>query len=476
MVVSNPNKKLKGASTSSKAEERKIGSTSISKDDTLSGLFKKSKEEYKAEIMLNVVVEGLLAKLRSNVIEHHISLERGFKEGLIDLLILLTQIQLVLNDVEKRQVSDEFLRSWSAKLRDVAYDIDDVLDEFGYKILQQKVLSSYLLSNSIVSPLNMAENIKTINESLNILKDDIASYDLRAEFVNSIPEISFNMEIDSFLDDSKVNQNVGNNIIYLNRCTECEEVPTLGHLPSLRILEIFGLWKVRSIGSEFYSYSEGSHRNTTALFQALRILKLLFMSSLEEWKGAKELTSAGEVLLVFACLEELIIRGCNKLRDFPDSVHTCISLQKFVVQDCPKLRSLLCVPSITTLPSGVQCYTSSVEYMENRDCLSSTSSIHPSLQKLKLYGSVLFLDQIQYFIALKILWIQEFGEIVALPEWLGNLSSLQELYIVDCKNLVHLSAKETMQRFTKLKTVMINGCPKLNNQIDHNPFIQFPYS
>ncbi|KAF3969654.1 hypothetical protein CMV_006575 [Castanea mollissima] len=358
---------LRGASTSSKAEERKIGSTLISNEDTLSGLFKKSKEEYRAEIILNVVVEGLLAKLRSNVIEHHISLERGFKEGLIDLLILLTQIQLVLNDVEKRQ-------------------------------------------------------------------------------------------------------------IYLNRCTECEEVPTLGHLPNLRLLEIFGMWNVRSIGSEFYGYSEGSHRNTTTLFPALRMLKLLFMSSLEEWKGAKELTSAGEVLLVFPCLEELIIRGCNKLRDMPDSVHTCISLQKLVVQDCPKLRSLLCVPSITTLPSGVQCYTSSVEYMENGDCLPSTSSIHPSLQKLKLYGSVLFLDQIQYFTALKILWIQELGEMVALPEWLGNLSSLQELYIVDCKNLVHLSTKETMQRFTKLKTVMIYGCPKLNNQIDHNPFIQFPYS
>uniref|UniRef100_A0A7N2MTV7 BED-type domain-containing protein n=1 Tax=Quercus lobata TaxID=97700 RepID=A0A7N2MTV7_QUELO len=94
------------------------------------------KEEYRAEIILYVVVEGLLAKLRSTVIEDHISLERGFKEGLMDLLILLTQIQLVLSDVEKRQVSDEFLRSWSAKLRDVAYDIDDVLDEFGYKILE----------------------------------------------------------------------------------------------------------------------------------------------------------------------------------------------------------------------------------------------------------------------------------------------------------------------------------------------------
>ena len=110
--------------------------------------------------------------------------------------------------------------------------------------------------------------------------------------------------------------------------------------------------------------------------------------------------------------------------------------------------------------------------MENGDCLPSTSSIHPSLQKLKLYGSVLFLDQIQYFIALKILWIQEFGEMVALPEWLGNHSSLQELYIVDCKNLAHLPTEETMRRLTELKTVMIYGCLKLSNQIDHIPFVK----
>ena len=200
-----------------------------------------SKKKYRAKVILNVVVEGLLAKLRSTVIEHHTSLEQGFKEGLIDFLILLTQIQLVLNDVEKRQVSDEFLRSWSVKLRDVAYDIDDVLDEFGYKILQQKVLSSYLLSNHIVSPLNMAENIKTINESLNILKDDIASYDLQAEFVNSIPEISFNMETDSFLDDSKVNQNVGNNIVEATYCDTVTEITKI--LPQYELTE-YDCWSI----------------------------------------------------------------------------------------------------------------------------------------------------------------------------------------------------------------------------------------
>ena len=112
------------------------------------------------------------------------------------------------------------MRIWLAKLRYVAYDIDDVVDEFGYNILQQKVLNHSSPSNDII---NRANKIKIIYESLNRLKGDIASYELRVEFVNSIPKISFNMEMDSFLDDSKVNQNVGSKIVeatYYDRVTE----------------------------------------------------------------------------------------------------------------------------------------------------------------------------------------------------------------------------------------------------------------
>ena len=110
-----------------------------------------SKAEYIVEILLGVFVEGLLAKLRSIFVEQHISFELGFKEGLTNLFSGLTKIQLVLNGVEKRQASDEFLRSWLARLRRVAYDIDDVLDEFGYNILQQEVLNYSSPSNDIIN-------------------------------------------------------------------------------------------------------------------------------------------------------------------------------------------------------------------------------------------------------------------------------------------------------------------------------------
>ena len=206
-----------------------------------------SKAEYKAEILLGVFVEGLLAKLRSIVIEQHLSFELGFKEGLIDILILLTQVQLVLNDAEQRQASDDFVRSWLVELRRVAYDIDDVLDEFGYNILQQKVLNYSSPSNVII---NMANKIKTINESLNRLKGDIASYDLRAKLENSIPDISFNMEIDSFLDDSKVNLNVGNNIVEATYCDSVIEITET--LPQYELTEYdyWSIFKKRATANE----------------------------------------------------------------------------------------------------------------------------------------------------------------------------------------------------------------------------------
>ena len=231
--------------------------------------------------------------------------------------------------------------------------------------------------------------------------------------------------------------------IYLRSCHECEKVPTLGQLPCLRVLEIHNMPKVRSIGSELYFYSDGSYRNTATLFPALRILKLDSMFGLEEWKDANELTSAGEVLLVFPSLKELILLDCKKLRylpgvlsliqyleiidcgikelssglqfctflqhleisscsnlkSIPESLHTYLSLRKFIVRYCRKLRYLPGVSSvirhleivgcgIDELPSGLQ-FCTSLQYLKIRDCQNLKSipdlgEVFHSLINLKL--------------------------------------------------------------------------------------------
>uniref|UniRef100_A0A7N2MT54 BED-type domain-containing protein n=1 Tax=Quercus lobata TaxID=97700 RepID=A0A7N2MT54_QUELO len=231
--------------------------------------------------------------------------------------------------------------------------------------------------------------------------------------------------------------------IKLGYFKNCEEVPTLGHLPCLRVLEIAGMWEVGCIGSEFYR--DESCKNTR-LFPALRILKLEYME------------------------------GCKRVdKNLPDSLHTCTSLQKLVV-GWTDLRYLPGVPS-SIIRRGIEDLPTGSEYLENWDCLpSSTYSIQLSLQSLMFCGPDTLLDQIQYFTALKILWIGANVNLVDLPEWLGNISSLQQLYLVHCWELVHLPTKEAMQRLTQLKKLVISRCPKFEHneriKISHVPYVE----
>ena len=97
--------------------------------------------------------------------------------------------------------------------------------------------------------------------------------------------------------------------IYLFKCNKCEQVPTLGHLPCLKALEMREMNDVICIGVEFY----GTCSNV--LFPKLRTLTIRCMWELEEWKDALEEVTSAHV--VFPCLEELTIENCSQLRSAP---------------------------------------------------------------------------------------------------------------------------------------------------------------
>ncbi|KAJ0960699.1 hypothetical protein J5N97_001426 [Dioscorea zingiberensis] len=58
---------------------------------------------------------------------------------LVELKNTLTKIDRVLNDAEKREVKDESVKLWLRELRGVAYDAEDLLDEFEYELLRARV-------------------------------------------------------------------------------------------------------------------------------------------------------------------------------------------------------------------------------------------------------------------------------------------------------------------------------------------------
>ncbi|KAJ4842568.1 hypothetical protein Tsubulata_008515 [Turnera subulata] len=133
------------------------------------------------ESVLTFVVEEMLKKLGSLALEG-ISVAWGLKEKLQKLNDTLTFIRAVLHDAVERQGREESVKIWLQKLGDVAYEGEDVLDEFGYEILRQKMeggtpskkVSNFFSasSNPIAFRLHMGNKIKKINNELAKIKDD----------------------------------------------------------------------------------------------------------------------------------------------------------------------------------------------------------------------------------------------------------------------------------------------------------------
>ncbi|KAF2296384.1 hypothetical protein GH714_037665 [Hevea brasiliensis] len=203
----------------------------------------------------------------------------------------------------------------------------------------------------------------------------------------------------------------------------------LGHLPRLKLLWISGMDKIRSIGNEFYGIGDGSTSNGVRPFPALKVLGFRSMKSLLELKA----TPVGGLTR----LRFLEIGGFSEeLDSFP--------------------------------------YLNSIQDL-------------PSLEFLWIYGDIRgriksLPDQLQSLTTLKTLNIVYFNGMEALPEWLGNLSSLKYLGFWDCDNLKYLPTATAMRRLSKLTEIRIRGCPFLRancakgsgsewSKISHLPYI-----
>ncbi|XP_077226009.1 disease resistance protein RGA2-like isoform X2 [Tasmannia lanceolata] len=96
----------------------------------------------------------------------------------------------------------------------------------------------------------------------------------------------------------------------LEGCWRVCSLPPLGQLPSLKSLEIGGMFAVKQINQEFY----GNNTLKGFSFPSLKRLSLSGMSNLEIWASVEK---GG----AFPCLNELKIEDCPKLITLPCFVH-----------------------------------------------------------------------------------------------------------------------------------------------------------
>ncbi|XP_052486532.1 putative disease resistance RPP13-like protein 1 isoform X2 [Gossypium raimondii] len=99
------------------------------------------------EAALSAFLELLSAKLLDSVL-NLVADHRQVHQQLNLWQSILPEIKAVLNHAEEKQIKDEGVKNWLDDLQDLAYDVDDVLDEFAYQELRLKLQKTQAQASS----------------------------------------------------------------------------------------------------------------------------------------------------------------------------------------------------------------------------------------------------------------------------------------------------------------------------------------
>ncbi|XP_043714847.1 putative disease resistance protein At3g14460 [Telopea speciosissima] len=157
-------------------------------------------------ILVNGV--GEILKVLISVATQEIDLAWGVKEDLEKLRDTLTYIQALVQDAEKQQVEKKDVRELLRRLKEVAYEAEDVLDEFYFHKVRLQVSTNKVcpFSSSFINVgfrLRMAHKIKDINKKFDEIKRDLDFFKIIKESVTANLQNNKTPETFAFVADSE---------------------------------------------------------------------------------------------------------------------------------------------------------------------------------------------------------------------------------------------------------------------------------
>ncbi|KAK9123451.1 hypothetical protein Sjap_013053 [Stephania japonica] len=341
------------------------------------------------------IVAGPLIEMLISSIQREITLVWVVKTEVMKLSKTLSAIRDVLADAEEKQIKDKKVRDWLMKLKDVAYDAQDVLDDWATDELDlvrrqpdqsdEQKLITLPQSTSKLCSLRQLENggcwglrgmPSGIGKGLSRLEklsmwplvcesgghigknfEELRGLSLlHGSLLVIIKELS--KDEDNHLDDVK--EEVVTNKTYLSKLHisfESDDYDSAEQV--LRVLKPPS--NIESLRIEGYSgrrFPEWMEEMRS--FPRLRSIKLYYMWNVEEWglnwrhKEGEECFPSLQHLKIGALwnlkalpqelgnltsLETLSIRHCYELVSMPQlQLHLMTSLKKLTISDCPKLK------------------------------------------------------------------------------------------------------------------------------------------
>ncbi|KAL6335425.1 hypothetical protein AAG906_029668 [Vitis piasezkii] len=153
-----------------------------------------------AHALLSIVLMRL-ASVVEQQIRDELTLVLGVEAEIQSLTDTLRSVRDVLEDAERRQVKEKSVQGWLERLKDMAYQMDDVVDEWSTAILQLQIegaenasMSTKKVSSCIPSPCfclkqvasrrDIALKIKSIKQQLHVIASERTGFN----FVSSRSE------------------------------------------------------------------------------------------------------------------------------------------------------------------------------------------------------------------------------------------------------------------------------------------------
>ncbi|KAL6334748.1 hypothetical protein AAG906_021407 [Vitis piasezkii] len=138
-----------------------------------------------ADALVSIVLERLTSVVEQQIHEQ-VSLVLGVESEIQSLKNTLRSVRDVLEDAERRQVKEKSVQGWLERLKDMAYEMEDVLDEWSIAILQfqmeavenastsKKKVSSCIPSpclclKQVASRRDIALKVKSIKQQLDVI-------------------------------------------------------------------------------------------------------------------------------------------------------------------------------------------------------------------------------------------------------------------------------------------------------------------
>ncbi|KAF3326984.1 putative disease resistance protein RGA1 [Carex littledalei] len=190
-----------------------------------------------AAALASSIVPSLLVKLGGSICEEFV--QSGcfdFRAGVKDMRSKLTTIQAVLVDAEERSTRDKALCDWLKKLKDAAYDIDDLLDEIHGEaaIRANAVRRFFSSSNPVLNRIAVSWKIKMLKKRLDEIATERIQFNLSPKSGPATQLVVRSRETISKVDESKIVGRGNDKEVILNMVldTTCEEdisvIPIVG--------------------------------------------------------------------------------------------------------------------------------------------------------------------------------------------------------------------------------------------------------